>query len=97
MPHVIVKLWPGNEQQKARLSEEIVKDVMDILNYGEESVSVARRIGSRRFTNPIFGPIGRSCTRNRAMGQLIWSKAHSLMTRSRGESSWSGLSATKSH
>ena len=37
MPHVIVKLWPGkSERQKARLSEEIVKDVM-----GEESVSVA--------------------------------------------------------
>jgi 4-oxalocrotonate tautomerase len=42
MPHVIVKLWPGkSEQQKARLTEEIVKDVMDVLGYGEESVSVA--------------------------------------------------------
>jgi 4-oxalocrotonate tautomerase len=42
MPHVIVKLWPGkSEQQKTRLAEEIVKDVMSILNYGEESVSVA--------------------------------------------------------
>jgi 4-oxalocrotonate tautomerase len=42
MPHVIVKLWPGkSEKQKARLSEEIVKDVMNVLNYGEESVSVA--------------------------------------------------------
>jgi 4-oxalocrotonate tautomerase len=42
MPHVIVKLWPGkSEQQKARLAEEIVKDVMSVLNYGEESVSVA--------------------------------------------------------
>ena len=42
MPHVIVKLWPGkSEQQKARLSEEIAKDVMNVLNYGEESVSVA--------------------------------------------------------
>ena len=42
MPHVIVKLWPGkSEQQKARLSEEIAKDVMKVLNYGEESVSVA--------------------------------------------------------
>jgi hypothetical protein len=31
MPHVIVKLWPGkSEQQKARLAEEIVKDVMDV-------------------------------------------------------------------
>jgi 4-oxalocrotonate tautomerase len=42
MPHVIVKLWPGkSEQQKTRLAEEIVKDVMNVLNYGEESVSVA--------------------------------------------------------
>ena len=42
MPHVIVKLWPGkSEQQKIRLAEEIAKDVMDILNYGQESVSVA--------------------------------------------------------
>ena len=42
MPHVIVKLWPGkSEQQKVRLTEAIVKDVMDVFNYGEESVSVA--------------------------------------------------------
>jgi 4-oxalocrotonate tautomerase len=42
MPHVIVKLWPGkSERQKARLSEAIVKDVVSVLNYGEESVSVA--------------------------------------------------------
>jgi 4-oxalocrotonate tautomerase len=42
MPHVIVKLWPGkSEQQKARLAEAIAKDVMDVLGYGEESVSVA--------------------------------------------------------
>jgi len=42
MPHVIVKLWPGkSEQQKTRLVEAITKDVMNILHYGEESVSVA--------------------------------------------------------
>jgi len=42
MPHVIVRLWPGkSEQQKTRLAEEIAKDVMDVLKYGEESVSVA--------------------------------------------------------
>jgi 4-oxalocrotonate tautomerase len=42
MPHVIVKLWSGkSEQQKARLAEEIAKDVVAILNVGEESVSVA--------------------------------------------------------
>ena len=42
MPHVIVKLWPGkSEQQKNRLAAAITKDIMDILHYGEESVSVA--------------------------------------------------------
>ena len=42
MPHVIVKLWPGkSEQQKTRLAEQIAKDVMDVLKYGEEAVSVA--------------------------------------------------------
>ena len=42
MPHVIVKLWPGkSDQQKTRLAEAITKNVMDILHYGDESVSVA--------------------------------------------------------
>ncbi len=42
MPHVIVKLCPGkSEGQKNRLAEAITKNVMDILNYGEGSVSVA--------------------------------------------------------
>jgi len=42
MPHVIVKLWPGkSEEQRNRLAEEITKDVMEVLNYGAESVSVA--------------------------------------------------------
>ena len=38
----IVKLWPGkSEQQKTRLDKEIAKDLMDLLKYGEESVSEA--------------------------------------------------------
>ena len=42
MPHVIVKLWPGkSEQQKSRLAAAIARAVMDVLDYGEESVSVA--------------------------------------------------------
>ncbi len=42
MPHVIVKLWPGkSEEQKNRLAERITQDVMAVLDYGEESVSVA--------------------------------------------------------
>jgi 4-oxalocrotonate tautomerase len=42
MPHVVVKLWPGkSERQKARLAGEITEAVTNVLNYGEESVSVA--------------------------------------------------------
>lgn len=42
MPHVTVKLWPGkSEQQKTKLAEEITKNVMEVLGYGEEAVSVA--------------------------------------------------------
>ena len=42
MPHVIVKLYPGrSEQQKIRLAEAIVKDVVATVKCGEESVSVA--------------------------------------------------------
>lgn len=42
MPHVIVKLWPGKSaDQKARLADRITSDVMDVLHYGAESVSVA--------------------------------------------------------
>jgi 4-oxalocrotonate tautomerase len=42
MPHVIVKLWPGkSEQQKRRLAQPITDDVMKVLHYGDESVSVA--------------------------------------------------------
>jgi 4-oxalocrotonate tautomerase len=42
MPHVIVKLWPGkSKNQKAKLAEEITKAMMTVLNYGEDSVSVA--------------------------------------------------------
>jgi 4-oxalocrotonate tautomerase len=42
MPHIIVKLYPGrSEQQKTRLAEEIVKDVVAIAKCEEGSVSVA--------------------------------------------------------
>ena len=42
MPHVIVKLWPGkSEQQKQELADRITEEVMRVLHYGEESVSVA--------------------------------------------------------
>lgn len=42
MTHIIVKLWPGRfEQQKTRLAQEIVKDVVAIAKCEERSVSVA--------------------------------------------------------
>jgi 4-oxalocrotonate tautomerase len=42
MTRIIVKLWPGRfEQQKTRLAQEIVKDVVAIAKCEEKSVSVA--------------------------------------------------------
>ena len=58
MPHVIVKLWPGkSEQQKRRLTEAIVKDVMNELNYGDESVSVAfEEVPARDWAEQVYRP-----------------------------------------
>ena len=58
MPHVIVKLWPGkSEQQKTRLAEAITKDVMEILHYGEESVSVAmEEVKSQDWLEKVYVP-----------------------------------------
>jgi 4-oxalocrotonate tautomerase len=42
MPHILVKVVSGkSEEQKSRLAEEITKDVIDIFNTKEESVTVA--------------------------------------------------------
>lgn len=58
MPHVIVKLWPGkSEQQKTRLADKITKDVMDVLNYEEESVSVGfEEIKSQNWKEKVYKP-----------------------------------------
>lgn len=58
MPHVIVKMWPGkSEKQKERLAEKIVKDVMDVLHYGKESVSVAiEEIQSEDWAEQVYRP-----------------------------------------
>jgi len=58
MPHVIVKLWPGkSEQEKTRLAEEITKDVMDVLHYGEEAVSVAiEEIKPQDWAEKVYTP-----------------------------------------
>ena len=58
MPHVIVKLWPGkSEEQKRRLADAISKDVMNTLNYGEESVSVAiEEVSSKSWAEKVYKP-----------------------------------------
>src|SRR6267378_1434621 len=58
MPHVIVKLWPGkSEDQKRRLADAISKDVMNILNYGQESVSVAiEEVSSKSWAEKVYKP-----------------------------------------
>ena len=58
MPHVIVKMWPGkSERQKARLAEAIAKDVMDVLDYGEESVSVAiEEVPAAEWAQKVYRP-----------------------------------------
>jgi 4-oxalocrotonate tautomerase len=58
MPHVIVKLWPGkSEAQKARLAEKITRDVMEVLDDGDESVSVAiEEIKSSDWAKRVYQP-----------------------------------------
>lgn len=58
MPHVIVKLWPGKSaQQKMQLAEAIVKDVMHVLHYGAESVSVAiEEVASQEWAEKVYKP-----------------------------------------
>ena len=58
MPHVVIKLWPGkSEQQKTRLAEEITRDVMEVLKYGEESVSVAiEEVSPQDWAEKVYKP-----------------------------------------
>ena len=58
MPHVVVKLWPGkSDDQKARLADKIARDVMDVLNYGEGSVSVGfEEINSQDWKEKVYKP-----------------------------------------
>lgn len=58
MPHVIVKLWPGkSEEEKKRLAARITEDVVEVLGYGEESVSVSmEEIESNRWRDEVYRP-----------------------------------------
>lgn len=58
MPHVNVKLHPGrSEQQKIRLADRIVNDVVSLMNCGEESVSVGiEEIGPQDWAEKVYRP-----------------------------------------
>jgi 4-oxalocrotonate tautomerase len=58
MPHVIVKLWPGqSERQKTLLADAITKDVMEILHYGKDSVSVAlEEVEPHHWAEKVYKP-----------------------------------------
>ena len=58
MPHVVVKLVPGkSEEQKSQLAEQITKDIMTILNYGEDVVSVAfEEVQREDWTETVYKP-----------------------------------------
>ena len=58
MPHVIIKLWPGkSDDQKRRLSDAIVRDVTQVLDYGDESVSLAfEEVSPSDWTEKVFEP-----------------------------------------
>jgi 4-oxalocrotonate tautomerase len=58
VPHVVVKLWPGkSEKQKARLADAIANNVMDVLNYGEESVSVSfEEVPAQDWAEKVYKP-----------------------------------------
>jgi 4-oxalocrotonate tautomerase len=58
MPHVIVKMYPGrSEEQKRRLADAIVKDVMAITQSNESSVSVAiEEVSPAEWTEKVYKP-----------------------------------------
>lgn len=58
MPHIVVKLYPGKSaEQKALLTEAIVREVTGILGSGPQSVSVAfEEVPSEQWTEQVFEP-----------------------------------------
>lgn len=58
MPHIIVKLYPGrSHEQKVKLADEIVKDVVAIVECEERSVSVAfEEIKKEEWTEKVYNP-----------------------------------------
>lgn len=58
MPHVVVKLAPGSsEEQKNRLAEVIVQDLIAILGKEEKNISVAlEEVDPKDWTEKVYRP-----------------------------------------
>ena len=58
MPHIIVKMYPGrSEEQKIKLADEIVKDVVAVAGCKERSVSVAiEEIEEQDWDEKVYRP-----------------------------------------
>jgi 4-oxalocrotonate tautomerase len=57
MPHIIVKLWPESQDQKQALADRITTGVMEVLHYGENSVSVAiEEISAADWPEKVYRP-----------------------------------------
>jgi len=58
MPHIIIKALPGRtEEQKSRLAAEITKDVTQILNCGDDAVSIAfEEISREDWVGKVYQP-----------------------------------------
>lgn len=59
MPHVSVKLWPGrSEEEKQRLADAIVEDVVRITRSSEASVSVSiEDVPSDEWKEKVYDPM----------------------------------------
>jgi 4-oxalocrotonate tautomerase len=66
MPHVIVKMYAGrSETEKARLAEEMTKAVREVLNYGDEAISVSiEDVEPKDWAEKVYRPdiLGKSKT-----------------------------------
>lgn len=58
MPHVSIKLWPGrSEEDKKRLADTIVENLVDITGCSEDSVSVAiEDVPSGEWKEKVYEP-----------------------------------------
>src|SRR4051812_6181039 len=77
MPHVIVKLWPGKtEQQKPPPAKAIPGDVMKVLHYSDESVSVAvEEVEANDWGQKVYEPdiVRKADTLYKKPGYTMWS------------------------